>query len=284
MSRAHARRPTPARMVRAPGPVPASSPELSSMSASSPPVRRLKQAWSGGRGRNLPGRDVHTRDEEPRDRVGVARARRRHRRVGSRPEETARRAGRSARDRADPHDEAPVGARLHRGGRRSCERGVGSEHPLRSPRGRGRDAAARAERWERRALETSTSCGSWRAGSTAERAWTPSGPGRAARARPARAAPSEPTPRSRHERATTPADLGAGVVDVPSMRPAGRMSPSSDAERVGAARRAGASATEVRPRRFCPGASGGTHRSPSVRGGGPRVRAHAAAARPNSRP
>jgi hypothetical protein len=109
MSRAHATRPSPATMARAPGPVPASSPELSSMSASSPPVRRLKQAWSRGRGRNLPGRDVHTRDEEPRARVGVARARRRHRRVGSRPGETARRAGRSARGRGRSSRRGPGG-------------------------------------------------------------------------------------------------------------------------------------------------------------------------------
>jgi len=47
MSRAHTTRPTPAKMVRAPGPVPASSPELSSTSASSGTGRR-SLVWNVG--------------------------------------------------------------------------------------------------------------------------------------------------------------------------------------------------------------------------------------------
>jgi hypothetical protein len=284
MSRAHATRPTPARMVRAPGPVRASSPELSSTSASSAPVRSLKHASGRGRGRNLPGHNAPPKRRREALSRGVARSEAAASRRGE-PSSTNREARRMCAGRRGRRSRRGPGWREASPRRPTVPRARGMERTSpaaprgRGPRGRGTSGAVGAARSGNldvvrivaRRFYCGASVDALGPRSRGESAPSTRGTERADPTIPTREGDDTCRPRRRRRRRSQHAP---GGVDEPVVvRGAG-----------GSGAPGGASATEVRPRRFCPGASGGTHRSPSVRGGGPRVRAHAAAARPNSRP
>jgi hypothetical protein len=132
--------------------------------------------------------------------------------------------------RADAHDEAPAGARLHRGGRRCRARGGGSEHRPQfradgGRRGRRTSGAVGAERAGHADVVQIVARRFYRGARVA--AFGPRSLGERA---PARATPSDPTLRSRHARASACAHPGAGVIDVRGTRPAGRASRWSGAE------------------------------------------------------